>query len=103
MAAALIDSDGDEMSDDEDDLQRMDDAMVVDPQGEDQSDLSSDDGDDSDNEEKGREGPRGVDKLQIAHGIDIPQGVNIPVVSQLAKEAYKREQKSKKAKTTEDM
>ena len=31
MAAALMDSDGDEISDEDEDQQRMDDAMVVDP------------------------------------------------------------------------
>ena len=45
------------------------------------SDQDSDDDDDSDDE-----GPRGVDKLQVSQGIDIPFGVNIPVVSQLAKQ-----------------
>jgi len=44
-----------------------------------------------------------VDRLQVSSGIDIPFGLNIPVVSQLAKDAYRQEQKSKKAKTAEDI
>ena len=44
-----------------------------------------------------------MDRLQIANGIDIPFGLNIPVVSQLAKEAYKHEQKTKQKKTAEDV
>ena len=60
-----------------------------------ESDIDSDsDSNPSDDED----GVRGVDRLQVANGIDIPQGLNIPVVSHLAKEAYKREQKAKKAK-----
>jgi len=43
-----------------------------------------------------------VDRLQVTKGIDIPFGINIPIVSQLAKEAHQREAKSKKSMTTED-
>ena len=46
---------------------------------------------------------RGVDHLQVAKGIDIPFGINIPVVSMLAKEAQKRENKTRKQKTAEDV
>jgi len=104
MAAGHVDSDGDEITDDEDE----DDAMGAEENlvmsqhrqaGED-SDMDSSDEDGSDMEDEDR---RGVDKLQVSNGIDIPQGINIPVVSQLAKEAYRREKKNREAKTAEDM
>ena len=52
---------------------------------------SSEDESDSDGEDG-----RGVDRLQVARGIDIPSGVHIPIVSQLAKEAQKRDHALKK-------
>jgi len=68
------------------------------------SEMEESDSDEEDSEQEGGEDqPRGVDRLQVANAIDIPQGVNIPVVSHLAKEAYKREQKTKKQKTAEDI
>jgi len=106
MAAGHVDSDGDEITDDEDmdddDAMGAEDALAMDQRRRagDDSDMDSSDEDASDMED---EGHRGVDKLQVSNGIDIPQGINIPVVSQLAKEAYRREQKNKKAKTAEDM
>ena len=105
MAAGHVDSDGDEITDDEDsgdDAMGADDPMVMDQRRKagDDSDMDSSDEDASDMEDAGT---RGVDKLQVSNGIDIPEGINIPVVSQLAKEAYRREQKNKKAKTAEDM
>ena len=82
----MMDEDSDEMSEGDDD-----DAMEVEgPQGASDAEDESVDSDDSD-ADGDEDGPRGVDRLQIANGIDIPQGINIPVVSQLAKEAYKRE------------
>jgi len=78
-----------EDSDDSESEGEEDEAMEVEEQAD--ADDSGDSDDDSDAEIEDDDGPRGVDRLQIAHGIDIPCGVNIPIVSQLAKEAYKRE------------
>ena len=48
---------------------------------------SSDDAGSSESGAEDEDGGRGVDRLQVARGIDIPFGLNIPVVSHLAKEA----------------
>ena len=69
-------------------------------------DESSDDDDDSadgdDHDDKANR--RGVDQLPVSqHGLDIPFGLKIPVVSQLAKEASMRDKKTKKQKSKEDV
>lgn len=69
---------------------------------EDDKDMSDSDDSDSDDDSED-EGPQGVDRLQVSQGIDIPFGLKIPIVSQLAKEARLREIKSKKDKTAEDL
>ena len=57
------------------------------------ADSSSDDESDSDGE---GDGGRGVDRLQVNQGIDIPSGIHIPMVSQLAKEAQARDRATKR-------
>ena len=59
----------------------------------DDADSSSDDDSDSDGE---GDGGRGVDRLQVNRGIDIPSGVHIPMVSQLAKEDQARDRATKR-------
>lgn len=83
----------DEIKDDADKDQAM--------KNDDDEDMSSDDSESEEEDED--EGPRGADRLQIAAGIDIPFGLKIPIVSQLAKEAAMREAKNKKDKTAEDL
>lgn len=83
----MLGEDSDEGSSDEE----GDEAMEMEEPRGGASDDEDDSGDSDDSDGDVADDGRGVDKLQIANGIDIPQGVNIPIVSQLAKEAYKRD------------
>ena len=95
-----VDSDGDDIEDLDSDMMEEDEAIKG-MQAE--ADMSGSDQDSEDDDDSEDEGPRGVDRLQVSQGIDIPFGVNIPVVSQLAKEAQRREAKSKKDMTKDDV
>ena len=86
--------DSDEFDDDLDEDAGNDVAMQQN-KDRDEDDSSSGDDSDSDGEDDHN---RGVDSLQVKRGIDIPSGVHIPVISQLAKEAQKRDQLLNKRK-----
>ena len=85
-----IDQDLVDESDDEPDTIN-DDVNKGMQQDDDMSDGSESDLDSEDDDNRGHQG----DRLQVSHALDIPEGLHIPVVSQLAKESAKRDAKSK--------
>lgn len=69
------------MEDDSEEEQDIDADVEMAPEGQNED---SEDSSDSESEDEGQRGGR--DRLQATQGIDIPLGLNIPVVSELARD-----------------